>query len=390
MPLLYIETARLASERDVCDRPQPAAQSEARSVHETDSPGVAASGPPPPSGVAGDIDTAKQAGVERWTHEPRRGATLMERLAEVNTELWLILSLLIIAGTANYLVVSQKIVLGFYTLPTVFAAYFRGRRHATLTAVASALLVGLLTHFKPSLWSDGQISGLLNGQLLDIVAWGSMLILTAYAMGTLYERQAARSQELQQTYQGLLLMLRQFINNDKYNENHSYRVSVYAVTIAQHMGLSPDRLELVRAAALLHDLGKLETSREVLHKAAELSASELREVRQHAQRGAPMLEPVAASMGRILPIILAHHDHFDGSDYHPLASEDIPLEARIISVADVYDALTSDRPYRKAFSPHDAKEIILAGSGKEYDPQVVLALRRAMERGLLEVPEIYV
>ena len=76
-----------------------------------------------------------------------------------------------------------------------------------------------------------------------------------------------------------------------------------------------------------------------------------------------MLEPVGGSLRRVIPIILAHHDKFDGSGYHPTEGRDIPIEARIISVADVYDALTSDRPYRKAMSPFDARDVIVKGAG---------------------------
>lgn len=318
------------------------------------------------------------------------GRGLFDKLAEINKDVWLVVSMLLIAGMANYLIVAQKIVFGFYTLPTIFAAYCRGRRHALLTAVASALLVGFMTHLKPTLWSQTNVPGLLGTQLMDVFAWGGMLMITAYAMGTLYERQAARSRELHKTYHGLLMILRQFISNDKYTENHSYRVSVYAVTIGHQLGLGQERLELVRAAALLHDLGKLETSREVLYKAAKLTEGELKEVRQHTARGVRMLEPVAACMGSILPIILAHHDHYDGGGCQPNLAGEIPLEARIIAVADVYDALTSDRPYRKALPPSEARDTIIADSGKHFDPQVVQAFQRALEKGMLQIPEIYI
>ena len=93
---------------------------------------------------------------------------------------------------------------------------------------------------------------------------------------------------------------------------------------------------------------------------------------------------------RILPIILAHHDKFDGSGYHPLKGEAIPIEARIISVADVYDALTSDRPYRKAMSPFDAKEILVKGSGTDFDPQVIEAFLDALKSGEMEVAAVQV
>ncbi len=93
-------------------------------------------------------------------------------------------------------------------------------------------------------------------------------------------------------------------------------------------------------------------------------------------------------MSRIIPIILAHHDKYDGSGYHTIGGEEIPLEARIISVADVYDSLTSDRPYRKAMFPIDAIEIIVKGSGTEFDPKIVDAFVAVFRKGGMEVPEV--
>jgi HD-GYP domain-containing protein (c-di-GMP phosphodiesterase class II) len=103
-----------------------------------------------------------------------------------------------------------------------------------------------------------------------------------------------------------------------------------------------------------------------------------------------MLSPVGGTLRRVLPIILAHHDKFDGSGYHPTAGEAIPLEARIITVADVYDALTSDRPYRKAMSPFEARDIIVKGSGGDFDPRVVAAFEVAFRAQTLEIPEVLV
>ncbi|HBN25907.1 MAG TPA: hypothetical protein DD405_00325 [Desulfobacteraceae bacterium] len=93
-------------------------------------------------------------------------------------------------------------------------------------------------------------------------------------------------------------------------------------------------------------------------------------------------------LARIIPIILAHHDKFDGSGYRPVKGDEIPQEARVISVADVYDALASDRPYRKAMSPFEAKEIIVKGAGTDFDPRVVDAFTAAFNRGEMEVPEV--
>ena len=209
-------------------------------------------------------------------------------------------------------------------------------------------------------------------------------------MGTLYEHRSAQLRELRDTYNGVLMLLRHFISKDKYTENHCYRVSVYAARIAARLDLGTDRIEDIRAAALLHDIGKLEISRELLYKAARLTKEEFEHVQLHVEKGVEMLESVGGSLRRVLPIVLAHHDKFDGTGYHPLRGEEIPIEARIISVADVYDALTSDRPYRKAMSPFDAKEILLKGRGTDFDPRVIDAFVEALKRGEMEVAAVQV
>ena len=114
---------------------------------------------------------------------------------------------------------------------------------------------------------------------------GRSLVVTSYVMGTLYERSEQRTQELRQTYQGVLMILRQFISKDKYTQNHSYRVSVYSAIIATEMGFPSKEVEDIRAAALLHDIGKLDISRELLHKAAKLTKEEYEEVQTHVERG---------------------------------------------------------------------------------------------------------
>ncbi len=312
------------------------------------------------------------------------------RIEEVNKELWLLLSLFGICLLLNLVVDGQRMVLSFYTLPTLGSAYLYGRRHATLTALGSVLLVCLMTWYNPVLLAASAGFTVAAARWLDIAVWGGVLIVTGYSMGTLYEHNAMQIDELRQTYHGVLMILRHFIAKDTYTENHSYRVSVYAATIATQLDLPPGRVEDVRSAALLHDIGKLDISRELLYKAARLTEEEYKNMQEHVRKGASILEPVGGSLRRVIPIVLSHHDKFDGSGYNPARGDEIPLEARIISVADVYDSLTSDRPYRKAMSPFDAKEIIVKGSGTDFDPTVVGAFVEAFRKGELEVPTVVV
>lgn len=315
----------------------------------------------------------------------------LEQLQAVNRELWLLLSLFVMAAVLNLLVDSHRMLLTLYGLPTLYSAYFYGRRHATLTAVASVAIIGLLMHYNPLMFARHTTPApLLADRWYDLTIWGAVLVITAYSTGTLYERKEQHIRELRQTYHGVLVILQQFISKDKYTQNHSYRVSIYAAAVAGEMGLNSERIEDIRAAALLHDVGKLDISREILYKAARLSENEFKEIKRHVETGIQMLEPVGGSLRRVLPIILSHHDKFDGSGYHPTKGAQIPLEARILSVADVYDSLTSDRPYRKAMSTFDAKKIIEQGSQTEFDPKVVQAFLAAFAKGRLEIPELLV
>ncbi len=303
----------------------------------------------------------------------------LEWLLELNKEIWLILSLVLVSGAANLLLESNEMVLGFYSFPTVFSAYFFGRRHATLTALGSVLSVILLAHLGAfRLGAD---------QWLNVAVWGGTLLITGYAMGTLYERMQGHIAELRETYHGVLVILQHFIAKDKYTQSHSHRVSIYAGKIASRMGLDEAHIEDVRVAALLHDIGKLDISRDILYKASRLTEGEYEEIKGHVDRGISMLRPVGGSLRRVLPIILAHHDRFDGTGYHPSQGEEIPLAARIIAVADVYDAVTSDRPYRKAMSPLDARDMILKGSGADFDPRVVEAFLLTFRMGEMDISE---
>jgi hypothetical protein len=307
-----------------------------------------------------------------------------DRLLRVNKELWLILAMLVIAGAMNYLVTAKQMIIGFYTMPTIFSAYFFGRRHAVLTAFASVFLIGLLAHFNPLLFEDVGSDYIGNH---DMLVWGGILVLTAYAMGTLYEREKQRIVELRQTYHGLLIILRQLVCKDRTSENHAFRVSVYASKIAEYRGLGPGQVEDVRAASILHDIGELETSRELLSRAARLTLEEQASRGMRTGDAALSREPAGGPIHRIVPVILLCRERYDAQGDAALGGQEIPLEARIIRVADAYDLLTTDRPGIKAVTPLEAKNMIGRESGTEFDPTVVHAFNRAFRKGELEVRE---
>src|SRR5882724_8643124 len=134
---------------------------------------------------------------------------------KTNKELWLLLSLALIAAMIHFLVASQAVALVFFFLPTLYSAYHFGRRHATLTACASVCVVVLLTYINPATLSRGTDFAPLDSRWFDVTVWGGVLVVTAYAMGTLYERNQKSLQELKNGYEGMLVILQQFLHNQK-------------------------------------------------------------------------------------------------------------------------------------------------------------------------------
>jgi putative nucleotidyltransferase with HDIG domain len=155
---------------------------------------------------------------------------------------------------------------------------------------------------------------------------------------------------------------------DPYTYGHSKRVSEMTVKIGLHLGLSPDKLNWIKLAALLHDIGKIGTPEDILHKSGKLTPDEMSKIKEHSVIGARMVEHIKR-MKEIAQWIYHHHEKYDGSGYPAgIGGNTIPLAARIISIADTYDALTSDRPYRKAFTKEDAIRIMRKSVGLHFDP----------------------
>jgi HD-GYP domain-containing protein (c-di-GMP phosphodiesterase class II) len=151
---------------------------------------------------------------------------------------------------------------------------------------------------------------------------------------------------------------------------HSQTVGRYAEAIARALALPESRIERIRAAGVLHDLGKLGVADAVLKKPGKLTAEEWVEMRRHPELGARILDH--ANLRDISGWVLAHHERIDGRGYpHALAGDEIPLEARILAVADAYEAMTADRAYRSALGHDAAQQELCAGAGTQFDPRVV-------------------
>ncbi len=164
---------------------------------------------------------------------------------------------------------------------------------------------------------------------------------------------------------------------DQVTHGHIRRVQAYAVGLAKVIGVNDEReLKAIEAAALLHDLGKLAIPEHILNKPGKLSKAEFDKMKKHASIGADILSAIDFPYP-VVPIVRHHHERWDGSGYPDgISGSDIPIGARILSVVDCFDALTSDRPYRRALTDEDAIAMLLADRGRAYDPIVVDAFAR--------------
>lgn len=197
-------------------------------------------------------------------------------------------------------------------------------------------------------------------------------------LNTLEFKLGEKTEELKTVYISVLSSLAQAMEKkDIGTYGHSLRVSKYCGEIAAVLGLAHEDRENLKVAAMLHDIGKIGTSDFILGKSSALDQDEMQIIRSHPQKGVEILRPLKnnfSQLENILPAILYHHESFDGSGYpEGRAKDEIPLLARIITVADTYDAILSNRPYRSGASHESAMSELVKFSGSQFDPQVVEA-----------------
>jgi len=167
---------------------------------------------------------------------------------------------------------------------------------------------------------------------------------------------------------------------DHYTGEHVENTVHFAMAVANELKLPKEEVELIKQASMLHDLGKIGVSENILLKKGKLNKKEFEEIKRHPQIGADIIRPIQF-LHDLIPFIFYHHERWDGKGYPSgIKGEDIPLGARVIAIADVYQALISDRPYHKAFSKNAAIEIIKKSSGTQFDPRVVSAFLKIVKK----------
>ncbi len=268
-----------------------------------------------------------------------------------------------------------------YFLPPVMAAAWFGLRGAVVTTLAVSILFSLHAFFD---WPGNYMEQ--ANQLGELASFWVVALVPGY----LFDRQRSLLADIARANEETLLALVSALDlREKKTRMHSQRVRDYTLLLAYRFGVEEKRKRDIGFGALLHDVGKLAVPDQILLKPGELSEPEWEEMRKHPAAGYRIVKRISFLKGAA-EIVYAHHEHFDGTGYpRGLKGMEIPLGARLFMVADVYDALTSERPYHAKSSYETAVAMIGAKVGSHFDPAVVDAFMQIERKELQAIAERY-
>jgi putative two-component system response regulator len=217
--------------------------------------------------------------------------------------------------------------------------------------------------------------GELQARVTRALEKRALILQNRFYQANLEQRVREQAQRIQELFlQGVQMLARALEAKDAYTRGHSIRVSHYSVTTARLLGFAGEELDQIRLGGELHDIGKIGTREAVLHKAGTLTADEFGQIKEHPALGEQMLSPLARDTPAVLRCVRSHHERLDGHGFPDgLVGDEVPIEARIIAVADSFDAMTTNRPYRSPWEPDDAVAELRRVSGTQLDPEVVEA-----------------
>jgi putative nucleotidyltransferase with HDIG domain len=287
----------------------------------------------------------------------------------------------VIAATilTHFVVLNKLQFLDIFYLPILLASYILGRRYGIGAAIFSVLTVTYFVLTSPDTYLAGDTYLSL---ICNLMLWGCFLILTSVVVSTLHEHNVEKTNELREAYEGVLEILSKFIDAaDKYTKGHSLRVAELATRLAIKMNLSEKQVETIWVAALLHDIGKIDVSTDVILKAAKLSDEEIKELKSHVEKGGIILKPFRQLFKDAVALILAHHRYYDGTGYGEECAnlgEELSQGVGILTLVDAYDAMIADRPYRTGRTPMEALAEIKKSAGKQFDPALVKVFMELM------------
>jgi K+-sensing histidine kinase KdpD len=265
----------------------------------------------------------------------------------------------------NYFVVHKFAFLLFYFIPVLLTGFYLGARPAVMTALLSS---GFVVYFTLVESVGARVTD-DSFNFWNLLIWACFLTLTGALVGRIQEKNKLHAKQLRQAYLGIVQILVKYLEMaDQYTRSHSERVASVCTVIGLRMGLTAPEVQNVWSAAMLHDIGKIEVI-ELIRKEAELTEEEKAQIDQHTELGARLILTTGTVLNDVIPLILHHHTRYEED------GDSVPLGARIIAVADTYDAVLTDRPYRAGRMHFQAVEVLEEGAGTQFDPKVVEALK---------------
>jgi len=309
----------------------------------------------PASASLGSVD-----GSPEW-------ANRLKMLLFNNFELILVIVVVASLLFINFFVVNKFAFFLFYFIPVLLAGFYLSARHAVTTAIFCSALVAYFTIMDP--FGAAEADSTIN--FWNLFIWACFLTLTGALVGSLQEKNRLYTLQLRDAYRGIIQILVKYLEAaDEYTKTHSERVAAVSTILARRLGLGPGEVQNVWSAALLHDIGKIEVI-DLIRKEAALDDEEKKEVDAHTELGARLILTTGTVLNDVIPLVLDHHRRYENG------GDAIPFGARIITVADTYDAVLTDRPYRAGRMHFQALEILEESSGRQFDPKVVEALKEA-------------
>ncbi len=332
---------------------------------------------------------ARNAAVAAADASERRGVPALVGYLRRHLDQGFVLISLASVVLINYVAPQKIAFINFYFLPVIVAGYLAGVRTSVTGAFLCVLLVAMYAISAPDLFTAPE-----TGQELSfhIMAWGGFLVLAGYVVGKQTERNAAlEERERVATVVGLSKLAEY---RDEDTGNHLLRIRRYTEVLARSLAGGPHRDYLQEArirdlllSCVLHDIGKVAVPDAILLKPGRLTPEEFAVIQLHPENGRAAIAEIRRQVGHRTylemaeQIALSHHERWDGSGYPAgLRGEEIPLSARIVALADVYDALTTKRTYKDALPHEEARRIILSERARHFDPAVVDAFLREEAR----------
>lgn len=326
-----------------------------------------------------------------WQEEPGRLLRLASSRSPLAHVVWALLALGMLAACAlvTYATGGTRYsYLHLMYIPIGVAALRFGALGGVISGAVAGLLIGPFMPLDTTTATQQPLSGWLFRSALFMLN-GGVLGFAAQVLHRRFERTVTLKRRLGQVHaRGLKLFARLVAERDEPTAGHCERVARNAVAIGRRMGVPRSDLSGLYWSGMLHDLGKIGVPELILHKPGSLSSEEYAVMKRHARLGYEILISLTRSFETIAEGVYSHHERIDGTGYpRGLKGDDIPLFGRIVAVADVFEAVTSERPYRSPMPVEEAVELVLEGSGTQFDPAVVAAFVAAYDAGAIQTQD---